>query len=234
MLPAMQSLAIRTEDVADGRWCRVTPGTAVADIGPQSACHGLALAWLQHRDGRVVAMKSMASEHMLADLHQQWLQQCAGLADPVRHGRAGKIDAFPRVNLGLAIERQVIAISGDQDMGDQTRLAAPDNDDSAKGRETVMASASAASISSSASSSCSMPRSIFPGGRAEPCPLENRKLRLQLVDQRVAGLKLSSLFSQLIGLRGDNGSQRIDVVRQVRIRPIIHSLMTSLMTEGVT
>ncbi len=52
------------------------------------------------------------------------------------------------------------------------------------------------------------------GRRAEPCPFENRKLRLQLVDQRVAGLKLSSLFSQLIGPRGDNGTQRIDVVRQ--------------------
>ena len=53
------------------------------------------------------------------------------------------------------------------------------------------------------------------GGRAEPCPLENGKLRLQFVDQEVAGLKLSSLLSQLIGLRSDDGSQCIDVFRQV-------------------
>ena len=73
-------------------------------------------------------MKAMACKHMLADLHPKRLQQCAGLADPVRHGRAGKVDAFPCVNLGLAIERQVIAVFGDQDMGDQTgpRLAAFD------------------------------------------------------------------------------------------------------------
>lgn len=120
MLPGMQSLAIRTEEVADCGWCRVTMGTAVANIGPQSASPGLALAWLQHRNGRVVTMKSMASEHMVPKLHQQRLQQCAGLTDPVRHGRAGKVDAFPRVNLGLAIERQVIAVFGDQHMGEET------------------------------------------------------------------------------------------------------------------
>lgn len=128
MLPGMQSLAIRTEEVADGRWDHVTPRTTVANIGPQSAGPCLALAGLQHRDGRVVTMKSMASKHMLAKLHQQRLQQCAGLADPVGHGRAGKIDAFPRVNLGLAVERQVIAVFGNQHMGNETgpRLAAFD------------------------------------------------------------------------------------------------------------
>lgn len=128
MLPGMQSLAIRTEGVADGRWCRVTMGTAIANIGPQPACPGLALAWFQHRDGRVVTMKAVGGEHMLAKLHQQRLQQCAGLADPVGHGRTTEINTFPGVNLGLAIERQVVAIFGDQDMGDEarSRLAALD------------------------------------------------------------------------------------------------------------
>ena len=34
MLPGMLSLAIRTEEVADGRLDRVTPGTAVANVSP--------------------------------------------------------------------------------------------------------------------------------------------------------------------------------------------------------
>lgn len=103
-------------------------GTAVANIGPQPPGPGRALAWLQNRNGRVVTMKSMANEHMVPKLHQQRLQQCAGLTDPICHGRTGKIDAFSRVNLGLAIERQVIAVFCDQHMGDETwpRLAAFD------------------------------------------------------------------------------------------------------------
>jgi hypothetical protein len=42
-----------------------------------------------------------------------------GAADPVRQGRAIELDALASVDLALPIERQVVGILGDQDMGNQ-------------------------------------------------------------------------------------------------------------------
>jgi len=43
----------------------------------------------------------------------------AGAADPVRQGRPVELDALPGKDLALPVERQVIAVFRDQDMGEQ-------------------------------------------------------------------------------------------------------------------
>lgn len=43
----------------------------------------------------------------------QWLQQPANLVDPVGHHRAIEIDAVTGVDLGLAVQRQVIRVLRD-------------------------------------------------------------------------------------------------------------------------
>lgn len=39
--------------------------------------------------------------------------------DPIRQGRAIELDALPGVDLALAVERQVVSVFADQDMGHQ-------------------------------------------------------------------------------------------------------------------
>ena len=43
----------------------------------------------------------------------------AGLADPVAQGGPVERDPLPPVDLGLAVERQVVSELGDDDLGDQ-------------------------------------------------------------------------------------------------------------------
>jgi hypothetical protein len=42
-----------------------------------------------------------------------------GVADPIREGRAIELDALAGVDLALPIERQVVGVFADQDMGDK-------------------------------------------------------------------------------------------------------------------
>jgi hypothetical protein len=50
----------------------------------------------------------------------QRLQPPAGAADPVGKGRAVDLDALPGKDLALPVQRQMIAVFGDQDMGEKT------------------------------------------------------------------------------------------------------------------
>ena len=51
----------------------------------------------------------------------QRLQPPAGAADPARQGRAFDPDAVAGEDLGLAIERRVVAVLADQNLGDEPR-----------------------------------------------------------------------------------------------------------------
>jgi hypothetical protein len=43
------------------------------------------------------------------------------LADPIRHRRAVEVDAVAGIDRGLAVERQVVGVLGDEHMGEQRR-----------------------------------------------------------------------------------------------------------------
>ena len=49
-------------------------------------------------------------------------------AHPVGQRRHVEIDAFPRIDCALAVERQMQAVLGEQDMGEQLRPRAPAGD----------------------------------------------------------------------------------------------------------
>ena len=73
----------------------------------------------------------------------QRAQVPGGMADPVCQRRAIQIDALAGINLGLAVERQVVGIFGHQNLGDRGlgRQAALDQSHRRRGLyDTVLAS----------------------------------------------------------------------------------------------
>jgi len=62
---------------------------------------------------------------MAANGIDQRREQRRRLADPVGQSGALKIDAFPGIDLRLAVKRQMIRILRDQDMGQKTRPRPP-------------------------------------------------------------------------------------------------------------
>jgi hypothetical protein len=69
-----------------------------------------------------------AGPDLAGDRRGQRLEQERRLADPIRQRRALEFDAVPAIDDALAMERNMVAILGDQDMGQQsgTRPAALD------------------------------------------------------------------------------------------------------------
>jgi hypothetical protein len=128
MVRRMGAAAVGTVAVEGRRRCRAAPGTVVTDIDPQPPGLGLGGARRPHRHGGVVAMDLVGGEDMGGNRLDQRPQLPGRLADPAGHRRAAELDAGPREDLGLAVERQVRAILVDQHMGEQagTRPAAVD------------------------------------------------------------------------------------------------------------
>jgi len=56
---------------------------------------------------------------MLGQLLVEGLEPPTGATDPVRQGRAVQLDALPGEDLALPVKRKMIAVLGDQEMGEQ-------------------------------------------------------------------------------------------------------------------
>ncbi len=56
---------------------------------------------------------------MLEQTLVQGAELGGGAADPIRQGRAIELDPLPGVDLALAVERQVVGVFADQDVGHQ-------------------------------------------------------------------------------------------------------------------
>lgn len=83
---------------------------------------------------------------MLGEPLMQCLQPPAGPTDPVRERRAVNLDALAGEDLALPIERQVIAIFGDEDMREQSRAGQSLGDRPLRGRRLVDGPADPAAI----------------------------------------------------------------------------------------
>ena len=64
-------------------------------------------------------MKRAASPNMAADGLGQRREQRGGPPHPVGQGGAAQVERLAGVDLRLAVERQVIGVLGDQNMGEQ-------------------------------------------------------------------------------------------------------------------
>jgi hypothetical protein len=123
----MLALAIASEPIAGGGRIRAEPGPLVADVGPDPRRLGLAVARRLQLDRRVVGEDRRSAQDVATDRVGQWLQQRRRLADPVRQRRSVEVDPLTLEDLALPVERQMIAIFGDQDMGEQAVASLPNS-----------------------------------------------------------------------------------------------------------
>jgi hypothetical protein len=96
----------------------------VAHVDPQPPGLGAAEPRRQHRDCGVIAMDLCGGEDMALDPGDHRIEQPGRLADPVAQGRAVEVQAFPGVDLGLAMQRQVVTVLRHQQMCQQARCGA--------------------------------------------------------------------------------------------------------------
>jgi site-specific DNA recombinase len=121
----MRSTAIKTVEIGGSRSHRSAKQPVVADIDPQPSGCGSPEPRCQHRNGRVIAVDLIGCEDMFADCCHDRVEQPCRLADPVTQGRAIEFNALSRIDLALAIQRQVIAVLRYQQMCERGRGGAP-------------------------------------------------------------------------------------------------------------
>jgi hypothetical protein len=91
----------------------------VAHVDPQPPGLGPAEPRHQHRDRRIVAMDLRGGEDVPLDPGDDRIEQPSRLADPIAQRRAVEVQSFPGIDLGLAIQRQVVAVLRHQQMRQQ-------------------------------------------------------------------------------------------------------------------
>ena len=111
--------AIRTVKKEGGRRIGTVPRPVIAGIHPEPAGPGAAAARIEHRDRRVVGKQCLRGEDVLGEAGLQRLQPPDGAADPVGEGRAIELDALPREDLALPVERKMVAVFRDKYMSKQ-------------------------------------------------------------------------------------------------------------------
>ena len=102
----------------DHGW-RIGPATSsiVPGDGPEEARLGAAAARIQHWCAGLIDEQPAGGQQLLAHQGPDRLQLSSGVADPVGQGGAIDLDPLAIQALGLAIERGVIGVLGDQDLG---------------------------------------------------------------------------------------------------------------------
>ena len=112
-------LAVGRVDIGDRRRLGPAPGPVVAGIGPELAGLGPPAAGIEHRRRRLVG------EQLGRGLQSSSSRSCTGLsakaARPTQSASVERssVDALAGVDLGLAVERQVVGVLGDQHVRDQ-------------------------------------------------------------------------------------------------------------------
>ncbi len=97
----------------------------IAHHGPQPAGLGLAFAGIEHRNRRVVGVQREAGANMALDPRAQGFEQSGETADPARHDRTVDFNAAAGVDVGLTMQRQMIAELRHDDMGEQRWTRTP-------------------------------------------------------------------------------------------------------------
>ena len=95
--------------------------TIIPHVHPQPAGLGLAPPRIEHRHRRVVGVDLRRRDHVAADQLGQRRHQPGDAADPIGERRALQVDALPGVDLRLPVQRQVIEVLRDRDVGEQAR-----------------------------------------------------------------------------------------------------------------
>ena len=95
-----------TRVVEEDRWSAVAAEWAiVAHIGPEARRR--AFAFRQHRHRCVVGVDALGGQNVFFDLLHDWRQRGRASTDPIGKCRDVEIDALNRVDVALAIEREM-------------------------------------------------------------------------------------------------------------------------------
>ena len=114
MVGRMLALAIFAVDISGGGMTGSVPGPVVDRVAPEPSGLRPASAGIQHRQGGVVGEHFGRGQHRAQHQFMQRRQPPAGAADPVAQGGTIQRHALTGEDLGLAIQRQMIAIFADQ------------------------------------------------------------------------------------------------------------------------
>jgi hypothetical protein len=96
----------------------------IAHVDPQAPRLGPSEPRRQHRNGGVVAVDLLGREDMPPDCRRHRVEQPGRLADPVAQRRAVEFDPLAGVDLGLAIQRQAVAVLRHQQVRQHGRCRA--------------------------------------------------------------------------------------------------------------
>lgn len=119
MLDRLAGLAVGGEDIDGGGRVSPAPGPVVPRIGPELAGLRPASSGVQHRQGGLVGEQLGRGLEGFQQAFVHGPQHEGRPADPVGQGGAIQIDTLAGEDPGLAIERAVVGVLGDEDMGDQ-------------------------------------------------------------------------------------------------------------------
>ena len=95
--------------------------TIIANISPQPASLGLAVAGSKHRHGRIVSMQFFGGHYIAPQCFDQRSQQLAAVAYPLGQRGALQINALSRIDIGLSEQWQVITKLRGEHVGQQAR-----------------------------------------------------------------------------------------------------------------
>jgi len=112
-------LSVGRVDVDDARRISAAPWSIVARIGPELTGLGAPTARIEHWRRRLVSKQPGRSLELDEQPLVNRAQKPGGAADPVGKRRAIEVDPLAGVDLGLPVERKVIGVFGDQDLGDR-------------------------------------------------------------------------------------------------------------------
>jgi hypothetical protein len=89
----------------------------VADIDPEPRRPRASQTGLEHRHDGVVSMHPLARHDVPSQRVDERPQQACALAHHVGHRRAAEVDILTRVDFGLPVQREMIAVFGHQHVG---------------------------------------------------------------------------------------------------------------------
>ena len=112
-------LAVGRVDVDDRRRVGAAPGAVVAGVGPELADLGAPAAGVEDRRGGLVGEELRGGPQDREKALVDGTKMEGRAPDPVGQRGAVQPDALPRVDLRLAVQRQVIGVFGDEDERDR-------------------------------------------------------------------------------------------------------------------
>jgi hypothetical protein len=116
----MLALAVLAVNIRGSGMARAAPRPGIDRIAPEPSGLGLSATRIKHRQCRVVGEHMRRVQHRAQQQFVQRRQPPTGGADPV--AERGTIQCHPGAgeDLGLAVERQVVAVFVDNDMREQS------------------------------------------------------------------------------------------------------------------